>query len=96
MPALLPCASSGDAQDAILPFAGIRGAPNQHQLLDHRADRRILFHQEHARAVAARLEKLPEVAWHGLEIVRNENTLLLRCDSEHFWIRNTPEFRILS
>jgi hypothetical protein len=75
--------------DAVLPFGGIRCRPNEQQCINHLANRRVLAHQEHAWAGAAAHQKLCEMPRHGLAIMRNQDSILLRSERKNVGIRNS-------
>lgn len=72
-----PNALKGNFQYPVLPLRRIRGRPNQHEFIDDVANWRRLLHEEHAGAGTSFLKERAKVSRHGLEIVRNKNSILL-------------------
>ena len=67
----------GNFQNPILPLLRIRGRPNEHKLVDDLANWGRLLYQKDAGAGTSCTEELAKVSRHGLEIVRNKNSILL-------------------
>jgi hypothetical protein len=76
------CYGSWNSQDSILPSSSIRGGPNQHEFLDHRTIVKVCFTRNTPGLEPRVGRKLP-VMGHCSEIMRNENSILLRRDSQH-------------
>src|ERR1019366_1515836 len=84
-----------NVQDPILPFFGIRSGPNKHEFFDDGSNGGVLLHQKHARAGTACLKKPAKVQGHSLEITRNENSILLGGDGQHFWVGNPVQASVI-
>jgi hypothetical protein len=69
--------------DPILPFAGVRSGPYQHQRLNDTCQGCPLLDEKDARTLALRFQKTAEVARHRPEIGRDKNPILLGGESEH-------------
>ena len=59
------------------------------QLIDDLSNYGVLAHQKHARTVVSPHQELAEMARHGLEIVADKNSILLRGERKDFGVGNS-------
>lgn len=74
--------------DSILPFAGIRSGPYQHERLNDIGQGRPLLDEKVARTLAIRFKKIAEVARHRPEIGSDQNPILMRGEGQHLGVGN--------
>ncbi len=75
--------------DPILPFVGVGSRPYQHQRINDIRQGRPLLDEKHTRTLAIRFEEVAEVARHRPEIGSDKNSILTRCEGQHFGIGNS-------
>src|SRR5690348_4526316 len=74
--------------DPVCPLVCIRRGPDQYKFVDDLTNRGVLAHQENARTGPSAHQEVAEMVRHGLAIVGDENTILLRREREYIRIRN--------
>lgn len=77
--------------DLVAPLPRMRRRPDEHQCLNHRADRLELRDDEDPRALLARVDVVAEVTWHGAAVMRDENALLSGGNLQHFRVTQAGE-----
>ncbi len=75
------------------PFLGVRGRPDQQQILNSDPDIQCLRYDDHPRT-RSRLPKPREVPRHRLPIVRNQNSTRFRGDADYVGVGQTDDSAI--
>ena len=81
--------------EPVNPLARVRRGPYEHEFVNHVANVGVLAHNENTRAGSSAHQQFAEMARHGLPVMRDKNSFMLRRKREHFGIRNPFQLRLI-